>query len=546
MKKATILSWLYIKPVILLLLLFLTGEAINAQEVRCFGITDTSSNSQSQNSTNATSGSTCLSDNIANNSNRYKLQERFIPNATDPVKTVEIKFIVVQNSSTPGQAGNFENNAADLEFLDSLVSKVNMLFGNISSPLNPQTCVCGTDCHIPDVRFRVEQATSPDFIVNSSLYGSRSFTELEQNAASNEDEVLNVFLVSGNFGTGGRVNEIANYKNLDIFQAIVAQNYYSAYQSASSLEWCAISLANNLMHEIGHVFGLLHVYESTCCNEFSSQIYSFDFLEDFWGSGTTQCPQIDMPYEDWCCGTPDDTCSLNWVGGFCGSDHREATPMQIGRVHRATKLSSARRFIKENTNLEPDHIVSYDETWEFSIRMYSNIVVKSGATLTLKCEVFMPPAGNIYVEPGAELIVDGGTITTFDDEYLWGGIQVEGDATKSQIEDNGVQYQGKATFKNDALIENARHAVTNWKVNDWTSMGGIIDAENTTFRNNLRSIEFMAYENYTPSNPSNIIRNISSFKYCTFEQTEALNTGENPIAMVTLWQVRPMLHGTRR
>ncbi|MAX79996.1 MAG: hypothetical protein CL843_07455 [Crocinitomicaceae bacterium] len=545
MKKHDFLSKLLPTAFILLSALFSVSAMAQQYITECYGIRDGSMQTNSL-SFNGYCGAASLPHNVDHNPDRYKLQENFIPQPTDPVKTIRMRFIVLQNSTTPGSTGNFENTAAHLQFFDSLVYNVNYKFGNIKFPEDPQYCVCGNACYLADTRIRVE-LEGIDFVVDPILYGQDSGYYQDQMSTLHGTDIhntLNVFFVGNgvsNGTIGGSSNGLSYYPD-DYDNSIYLQNYHSNYEDAltyyGNAQGITSALGSNLFHEVGHTLGLKHIY-TYGASENSYPLGHYDYLEDIYGSGTTSCPSIPFPVHGGNCYTgPDQTCFVNWMGGYSlAASQKEASPMQIGRAHRNTMLTSSRNLIKVSSSLAADHLITSDETWDFSIRMYSNIVVKSGAKLTLRCEVFMPPGGNIYVEPGAELIVDGGTITSFTDDYLWGGIQVEGDNTQSQLEYNGVQYQGKATFKNGALIENARHAVTNWKVNDWGSPGGIIQAENTTFRNNLRSVEFMAYENFSPTTQS-VIKNLSSFKYCTFEHTQPLNTGESPIAMVTLWQVR--------
>ncbi len=111
----------------------------------------------------------------------------------------------------------------------------------------------------------------------------------------------------------------------------------------------------------------------------------------------------------------------------------------------------------------------------------------------------------ITVEKGGKLILYGGLITKYCDDY-WQGIEVIGDRTLAQTAAN----QGTLELKNDAIIEYANNAIVTGLNGDATKGGGIIKADNTTFRNNRRSVEFLQY---------NIADNISYFTNCTFELT---------------------------
>ncbi len=483
---------------------------------------------------------TCNNNNVSNNPDRYKDQENFIPSMFQPVKTVRISFHIIQNSQQAGNAGNFENTPADIAFLHDLVAKSNHLLSNVAPPLFPQNCVCGSGCHLPDTRIRLE-LQGIYFHYEPSLYLSGSIGTMMNNIGYQTSEVIHIFFNGDTGGFAGGAANTPSKTSLGATHGIRLTNYNHSYESElansnPNLSWSATVLANNMTHELGHSFGLLHTYSQTCCAE-TTDPNDYEYIDDFWGTGTGGCPQLPMPAANWCCSGPDNSCSKNWMGGFCPTSTREVTPQQMGRVHRNAMLTSFRKFVKPSSNLESDHIVSSNETWDFDIRMYSNIVVQNGATLTIRCQVLMPPFSNIKVQPGGTLIVDGGTITSVDDDHNWHGIQVHGNNTKSQFLENGVMYQGKLITKNDAVIENALDAIQLWEPGNWNSPGGIVQASETTFRNNRRSAEFIAYQNHIPNNPQVTLDNVSYFTLCNFVNDAPMNNGSNYMAMVSLWEV---------
>ena len=71
------------------------------------------------------------------------------------------------------------------------------------------------------------------------------------------------------------------------------------------------------------------------------------------------------------------------------------------------------------------------------MKFYQDIVIKSGNTLTVQCEVQFVPDAKIIVEPGAKLIIDGGKLTN-DNYYrtFWQGIEVWGNHNLPQTETN--------------------------------------------------------------------------------------------------------------
>ena len=449
----------------------------------------------------------------------------------------------MQNSQVAGNKGNFENTAADIAILNAIVDYSNFIFSNVKTPDNPQTCYCGSNCFIGDTRIRIE-LTNIYFHYDVGLYKSKNSSLLLNTYGVNRGSELNIFFRGDNVSGGavGGKARLPSYYDMSYDQVANFKNYNQAWEAAlvstdpNAIQWYPKSISNNFVHELAHNFGLLHLYSQKDDVE-TINPNNYEYLKDFWGDGSTGCT-VAVPYSQWCCTSDPLTCSKNILGAYCGRDDREITPMQMGRIHRNTMLSSLRKYVKVSSDLEADHIVSANEQWDFNIRMYGNIVIKSGHKLTLRCKVLMPPTSKIIVEQGAELIIDGGMITTIDDSYLWAGIEVWGNSAKSQIPTNGVMYQGKLTLKNGATIENAEDAIILWKKGDWNTIGGIVDARDATFKNNKRTVEFLAYQNFIPNKPSTIIDNFSKFKQCSFIQTKVLNGGIDPYPMATLWKVK--------
>lgn len=58
-----------------------------------------------------------------------------------------------------------------------------------------------------------------------------------------------------------------------------------------------------------------------------------------------------------------------------------------------------------------DWIITQNESWKDRRRLYANIVVKAGATLTISNEVWLPPTCTVQVEQGATLVLNNGSIS---------------------------------------------------------------------------------------------------------------------------------------
>ncbi len=73
-------------------------------------------------------------------------------------------------------------------------------------------------------------------------------------------------------------------------------------------------------------------------------------------------------------------------------------------------------------NYDAGIIIPEESLWSDTKRIFYDIVIPSGTTLTIQSTVYMYCNTRIIVEPGGKLIVDGGTITSGCDEF-WKGIE---------------------------------------------------------------------------------------------------------------------------
>jgi len=190
-------------------------------------------------------------------------------------------------------------------------------------------------------------------------------------------------------------------------------------------------------------------------------------------------------------------------------------------------------IIDANTTLSGRHIFN------------RNVRIASGNTFTITGEAQFNKNAKVIIEPGATLIVDGGKLThiyinrnqtcnVFNPENtnlcndLWQGIELWGNRDESQYISGA---QGKIILKNGAIIENAIDAIRTIKtidgIDDWNYTGGIIQANNATFRNNKNGIWFGPYHNSHPFTGAPMA-NAGDIKNCTFETTDDYIDISNP------------------
>ncbi len=175
--------------------------------------------------------------------------------------------------------------------------------------------------------------------------------------------------------------------------------------------------------------------------------------------------------------------------------------------------------------------------WDTASLINADLIIDSLATLTITDTLYVAGGSRIIVRPGGKLIVNGGTITNACDGEMWQGIIVEGNANIRQA----ALAQGSVIL-NNATIENARDAISTRDADNANSeehTGGIIQATNTLFRNNCRSVEFLKYENHTIGGA--VTDNASYFTRCTFTVDNNNLFAQNGTSFnshVTMWHVR--------
>ncbi len=174
---------------------------------------------------------------------------------------------------------------------------------------------------------------------------------------------------------------------------------------------------------------------------------------------------------------------------------------------------------------------------DFTGGIAAEIIVDSLSTLYVYDTARLRREARIIVRPGGKLIVNSGTLTNACDGEMWQGIIVEGDSSLRQ----GALAQGNVIL-NNATIENARDAICTMGSNPdsvFEHTGGIIQATNTLFRNNRRSVAFLSYENHTTGGA--VTDNVSYFTRCTFTVDNDNLFAQNGTSFnshVTMWHVR--------
>src|SRR3990172_5513682 len=214
------------------------------------------------------------------------------------------------------------------------------------------------------------------------------------------------------------------------------------------------------------------------------------------------------------------------------------SPKQMGYCHMLANSGTTTKFL---TFCDYDALnsltVNSNQTWITSKVIGGDLIIKSGNTLIVNCTVSLPQGGRVIVERGAKLIVDGGVFTNLCGGN-WYGIEVWGNPGLAQSLVVGVgNPTGIVELKNGAIIENSIEGIITNRANTTNYMGGVLRATNSTFRNNVRAIQFLNYG----------FNNLSYFRNCDFQTNSAyLQSNPAPDAFVKMYGVKNIsLQGCR-
>lgn len=290
-------------------------------------------------------------------------------------------------------------------------------------------------------------------------------------------------------------------------------NPYLPYNDSNRYYWVVGGLGRLLAHEIGHCL-------------FNDGHHLNDDISGTW------------------------MCANNLMNNQGGGNRQYFRSTDLAEMHQALSWWTVREYIVGCPYSPYDpYVVSNNELIDYDFKTWRDIVVDSGATLTVTCTVRMPNKGKIIVKPGGKLIVNGGTITNACDS-LWEGIIAQGNKLLPQdmtdtIDVVAISSNQSFIYLKDAIIENANIAVRAWNLADgWVSSdptspqggtGAIVRAVNTTFRN---VNEAAAFPSYHASGPNGEINNKSYFAVCHFETNDNAPESLKPYSFITNWDTR--------
>ena len=165
-----------------------------------------------------------------------------------------------------------------------------------------------------------------------------------------------------------------------------------------------------------------------------------------------------------------------------------------------------------------DIIINSNQAWSNSTHISGNLIIESGATLTINPNSIITFSDNskVIVEPNGKLELFG-TLTSGCHYSFWLGVEIWGsESATNQLPSGGVIPQGRIVMHSNSLIENAKTAVKLYHP-ELGHAGGQIVCNGANFINNEIGVDFAPFTNSYPWNPNQPIPYAASFRGCTFE-----------------------------
>lgn len=227
-----------------------------------------------------------------------------------------------------------------------------------------------------------------------------------------------------------------------------------------------------------------------------------------------------------------DNSSNTWTK-FCDFPNVMVTELKINYCMGKLRAATFGRGVWEGNLLGTNGSIGTDAleittnlTWNTSRGIDRNIRIKPGGTLNItgaSTVLSLPKDGKIIIEQGGRVNVTDAKITN-NCGQTWGSIEIWGNSNLSQTYAN----QG-ALILNNATIEHGTEAVVVSKDGGTLYNGGIIQATNSKFFNNKRSVSFYKYD---------LQNNISFFTNCSFKTDANYRHSLSLLAHLTMWAVK--------
>lgn len=168
------------------------------------------------------------------------------------------------------------------------------------------------------------------------------------------------------------------------------------------------------------------------------------------------------------------------------------------------------------------------QPWFGTVFKDRDVLIRLGATLTITGDVYFVVGAKMIVEPGAKLIIDGGSLNA-GCEGLWQGVEVRGQSGLTQYSNVN---QGFIQVKNNGSINDAICAIATAQPSGLNyvagTSGGIFTCTDARFSNNLRCVHVYPYQYGNYNYNSNLSK-------CEFLLNDNYIPGRYPQNTAMIW-----------
>lgn len=370
-------------------------------------------------------------------------KENYIPYPNTPndfIKTIHVAIHIWQRADGSGNLQDTPRTKARMEKI--VMEWINHLYEKNFEPAFPALSYPADTLYDSRIRFKLEGIYFyRDATKDSSYYYSTRYLH---------NKKLNDYVIQ-------HFPERAKTLNLHLFRGsyVKASGYSEAgsigsfYRTNPDMDENDVHdfwFSKHWAHEIGHGLDLWHTYDANPTYQQNCNLKYTDFLWDVYDTTIVDSKSKGCPYP-----LITDKNNNNLMGGSSGTF---MSILQMGIAHRAMVLENQ---FNKGYNMR-DFVTGYgywalnvttDTHWDLSMKLYQDVVVKSGATLRITNTIQMVPQAKIVIEKGATLILDGGTIT--NEKYYnkkWKGIKIQKAGKKSAVPSGKLEILngGKVLF----------------------------------------------------------------------------------------------------